>query len=100
MEHPENYDIRACLAIQDQVIADRKGPNTWTEVVPSAPGAGVISQQVESLGDELNHPIGEIDVSAFLEEIERDVLEVCLGLRRETVGHQREAGGFSAVAIR
>jgi len=67
--------------VQEQTVPDWEDANAGTEVVAGVAPERVIGQQVEALSDQLDSPIGGFDISRFLEETERDVLEVGFGLR-------------------
>ena len=74
MEHSDDHDVWASLAVQEQIATDREDANTGTKVVARAARARVVSQQLEALSDELDHAISRFDVSGFLKNVERDVL--------------------------
>jgi hypothetical protein len=87
-------------SLYEQIAPDREDANPRTKVVARAARARVVSQQVEALGDELDHAISCFDVSCFLKNVERDVLEVGFRLGGKAIRHQRVPVGFSAAATR
>jgi hypothetical protein len=88
MKNPGDQNVVAFLTIVDDVVLDCKGSHANAELRTCTAHPRLFGQQIESVDDVVDEPVGRCRSSVF-GDVGPDFVEVLLGERRWPIGHLR-----------
>ena len=85
-EHLKNQHVVLFDAVDDDILAHGKTPQARAQIlIAVASDVRVSGKKIETLGDGINEPVGNLDAAAFFGDVIPDVIEFGFGFRCNTV---------------
>src|SRR5260370_41681353 len=87
----ENHRDLFFDAVDDDVLAHRKATQASAQILLAAAShVRVASEEIETLANRIDEPVGSLDAAAFFGHLIPDTIEFGFCFRCDTVRHQRE----------
>src|SRR5260370_961296 len=87
----ENHRDLFFDAVDDDVLAHRKATQASAQILlAAASDVRVASEEIETLANRIDEPVGSLDAAAFFGHLIPDTIEFGFCFRCDTVRHQRE----------
>ena len=83
MHHVQNAHMVLFDAIDDNVLADRKGTNATAKFGTEFSGMGVLGQDKKSLGNKVNQAICDFKTAALFGDVLPNLVQFCFRLARQ-----------------